>query len=186
MSDDIKTLWQNQATEYVPMPLEEVRKKAGRLHSRVHWRNIREYAAMAVLVPVFGFYIWLFPAPLMRLGSALIIAAMFYVAWQLHKRGATDKLPADDSASTWTGYYRRELERQRDALQRVWTWYLGPMVPGLVVFLVGASLQTPHAAQKQAWIASTAALCTAVFGGVWALNAWVARKLQRKIDELGG
>jgi len=186
MSDDIKTLWQKQETEYAPMPLEEVRKQAGKLHSRVHWRNVREYIAMVFVICVFGIYIWKFPAPLMRLGSALIIAAMFYVGWQLHKRGATDKLPADGSGSTWTDYYRHELMRQRDALQRIWTWYLGPMVPGLVVFLMGASLQTPPAAHKQAWVAGTVALCIAVFGGIWALNAWGARRLQRKIDELGG
>jgi Flp pilus assembly protein TadB len=185
MSDDIKALWQKQETEYAPMPLEEIRNKAGKFHSTIRWRNIREYAAMAFLVCVFGFYIWLFPAPLMRLGSALIIAAMFFVGWQLHKRGTTDKLPADDSGSAWTDYYRRELARQRDALQSIWKWYLGPMVPGLVVFLVGASLKMPPAAQKQAWIAGTVALCIAVFGGAWALNAWTARRLQRKIDGLG-
>ena len=48
------------------------------------------------------------------------------------------------------------------------------------------ALQTPPAAHKQAWVAGTVALCIAVFGGIWALNAWGARRLQRKIDELGG
>ncbi len=186
MNDDIKTLWRNQATEYAPMPLEEVRKRAGKLHSKIYWRNTREYAAMVFLVCVFGFYIWLFPAPLMRLGSALIIAAMFYTGWQLHKRGTTDKPPADDSGTAWTDYYRRELLRQRDALGTIWKWYLGPMVPGLAIFLVGASLQTPPGAHKQLWISITVALSIVVFGGVGALNAWGARRLQRRIDELGG
>ena len=168
------------------MPLEEIRKKADKFHSSVRRRNIREYVGAAFVVLVFGFYIWIFPSPLMRIGSALIIAGMFFVKWQLYKRGTTDALPVGDSASTWTDYYRRELVRQRDALQQVWKWYLGPLVPGLVMFLVGVSLQTPHAAQKQTWIAGTTAFCIAVFGGVWALNAWGARRLQRKIDELGG
>jgi len=186
MNDDIKTLWRNQQTEYAPMPLDEIRKRAGQFHSRVCWRNIREYAASAFLVCIFGFYIWLFPAPLMRLGSALIIVALLYVAWQLHRRGAAMALPAEASASAWTDYYRRELVRQRDALQSIWKWYLGPMVPGLVVFLLGAALQTPPAAHKQEWISITITFGIVVFGGVWALNAWGVRKLQRKIDELGG
>ena len=90
------------------------------------------------------------------------------------------------SGTAWTDYYRRELLRQRDALGTIWKWYLGPMVPGLAIFLVGASLQTPPGAHKQLWISITVALSIVVFGGVGALNAWGARRLQRRIDELGG
>lgn len=182
MSDDLKTLWKNQTTEYAPMPLEEIRKKAGKFHSRIFWRNTRESIAAAIVVCVFVYYIWIFPAPLMRIGSALIIAAALYVTWQLYTRGATERLPAEASAATWTAYYRRELERQRDALRSIWKWYLGPLVPGLVVFLAGISMQLPHG--TWAPVAGTVAFCIAVFGGVWALNAWGARRLQRKIDEL--
>ena len=184
MSDDIKTLWQKQETEYAPMPLEEIRKRAGKFHSQVRWRNVREYVAAVIVVCGFGYYIWIFSAPLMRIGSALIIAATFYVVWQLHKRGAAGPLPAETSAATWTNYYRHELERQRDAVRGVWKWYLAPFVPGMVAFLAGSSMLLPHGGWPH--VPGVAALCIAVFALVWALNALGARRLQRKIDELGG
>ncbi|MGA7711826.1 MAG: hypothetical protein WCA81_07990 [Rhizomicrobium sp.] len=181
MNDDLKTLWQNQTTDYAPMPLEEIRKRAGKLHSRVNWRNVIEYAASVVVIAVFGLYLWIFPAPLARLGSVLIIAGTLYMMWQLHRRGATAGLPAEQSASAWTDYYRHELERQRDALRTVWKWYLAPFVPGLIVFLVGRSMEFPDGLIRGS---VAAAISISVFAGIWALNAWVARRLQRKIDEL--
>jgi Flp pilus assembly protein TadB len=186
MSDgrDIKTLWRNQTTEDATMPLEEIRTRAAKFHSQIRWRNLREYVASAFVVAIFGFYIWLFPAPLMRIGSALIIAGALYTAWQLRKRSAAAPPPAEASAITWTDYHRHELERQRDALSSIWKWYLGPFVPGVVVFLAGEAMPLRHAARGIVIVVIAVAICIAVFGGVWALNAWGARRLQRKIDEL--
>lgn len=183
MNDDIKTLWQNQTTEYDPMPLEEVRKRAGNFHSKIYWRNMREYFVSVVVIVWFGYFLWTDPTPLVRAGNAMMIAGTVYMMWQMHRRGAAGSLPVGVSASAWMDFYRRELVRQRDALRSIWKWYLAPFVPGIILILVGRAIQFQG---KLTPVFVTAAICIAVFAGIWALNAWVARKLQRRIDELGG
>ena len=182
--DDIKMLWRNQTIEEISMPLEDIRANAGKFHSRIRARNLREYIGSLFVIAVFGFYIWIFPNPLMRLGSAMIIAGTLYMVWQLRKRGGSDPLPSVDSASAWIDYHRHALETQRDALRSIWKWYLAPFVPGLVVFLIGKAQSLPHGVWLPAAIGSV--ICAAVIAGIWVLNAWGARRLQRQIDELPG
>jgi len=91
--------------------------------------------------------------------------------------------PADDLASV----HRRELVRQRDALRSVWRWYLAPFVPGLLVFIVGTTIEAGVHAPLWAVIATSAVslgFVSLIFAGVWALNAYAARKLDQEINSL--
>ncbi len=179
---DLKDIWKSQETEEAPMAIEDIRAQAGKFHSRIRARNLREYIGSIFVIAVFGFYIWTFPNPLMRLGSTMIIAGTLYMVWQLRKRGSSDPLPSVDSASAWLDYHRHALETQRDALRSIWKWYLAPFVPGLIVFLAGKVQSQPH----RMWLptAIAAVICFAVISGIWMLNAWGARRLQRQIDRL--
>jgi hypothetical protein len=180
--NDLKDIWKKQETEYAPMALEDIRMQAGKLHSRVYWRNMREIMAAVVVIAAFGAYLFVFPDPLMRTGSGLIILGTLYVIWQFQTRSRTDALPGDTSSAAWTDYYKSELLRQRDALKSVWKWYLAPLVPGFAIFLLGMVHSMPHATWK---IAGVAALAVVVFAGVGLLNRYGAGRLQKKIDRLG-
>jgi hypothetical protein len=188
-SDDLKNLWQSQNVEATPMSLDEIRRRAGRFHSRIRWRNMREYAAMAFVVATFGYYIYKFPDPLMRAGSVLVIAGAIYMAWQLHKRAPANTPPADGVLASCLEFHIQELERQRHALSTVWSWYLAPALPGLIVFLTGcvsagrASLRH-HGALLVLWWIGLMGIMGLAFWGVWKLNQRAAWKLQRRIDEL--
>ena len=82
MNDDLKTLWQKQETEYAPMPLEEIRKQAGKFHSKIHWRNVREYIAAAIVAGTFSYCIFVIPSLLVRAGCELLIRGAMYVVWR--------------------------------------------------------------------------------------------------------
>ncbi|MGO9862232.1 MAG: hypothetical protein ACLPLR_01365 [Terriglobales bacterium] len=189
--DDVKNLWQNQQAEPIQISLVELHQKAQKLEQRVRWRNLGEYAASAIVVACFGFYIWKFPAPMVRLGCVLVIAGVLFVVYQLHKKGASRSVPAEMAFRTCLDFHRQQLERQRDLLRGVWTWYLLPFVPGLAVFLLGLfrwTMKLPHAPAHTrviiATFALTAAACALVFFAIGKLNQWAARKLQREIDAL--
>ncbi len=183
--NDLKTLWKSQETECAPMSLEEIRMQAGKLHSNVRWRNVREAAAAVLVIGAFGFYVWWFPDPVMRAGSVLVILGTLFVMWRLLTRGTATALPGATSALTWTDFYRSELVRRRShLLKSVWKWYPAPLVPaGMAVFLAGLARIMPQAAMGK--LAFTAALCVVVFLGVGFLNSWGARQLQKRIDALG-
>jgi hypothetical protein len=44
-------------------------------------------------------------------------------------------LPAEMGREYGIAFYRRELEKQRDLLRGIWKWYLGPLIPGLALFV---------------------------------------------------
>jgi hypothetical protein len=81
--------------------------------------------------------------------------------------------------------HRRQLERQRDLLAGIWRWYLGPLVPGLVLFAVSLPFEQSRSGPR-AWIGTAVVLSigAAVFVGIARLNRMAARQLQRKIDAL--
>jgi hypothetical protein len=189
--DNAKNLWQNQPVEPAQISLAELHEKAQKLERRVRRRNLREYAAGAIAIAGYGYYIWKFPTPIIRLGCVLVIAGVLFVVYMLHKRGHARAVPAEMAFRSSLDFYRHELERQRDLLRSVWTWYLLPFVPGLIIFGLGLFLRTmkqpnapAHARLIVISFSLTAAFVALVFIVIGKLNQRGARKLQRKIDAL--
>lgn len=180
--NDPRNLWQNQEEERVIITLDDVRSSAVRFERRIRRRNLREYGAGAIVIVFLGAMLWFGhlrgwqPAP-----PLLYIAGTIYVLFQLHRRGAAGSLPIDAGLRASLDFHIRELERQRDALQTVWMWYLLPFLPGFVAeFLVVAARPRSTAAG----LIGFSVIFLGAFVGVWRLNEWGARKLDRKIQEL--
>jgi hypothetical protein len=176
---DARDLWQDQEVEKVTITLEDVRRMTGGFERRVHWRNVREFVAGAAVVPFLAFQVW-HAQGWQRVPGLLLIAGTIFILAELYRRGRAGAVPADAGLSASLAYHRRELERQRDALRSVWLWYLLPMVPGLAAVLVAAGM----ARGWNARLIPFGVLFAAVLIGVWRLNEWGARKLDRKIEEI--
>jgi uncharacterized membrane protein YecN with MAPEG domain len=177
--NDPKTLWAQQPAEGAPMSVEVLRERSNRLEKKIRLRNLIEYIAGGIVVVVFAGYALFLPDPMVKLGSVMIVAGVLYAMWQLHRRASPRKA---DPALTATAFHRAELLRQQQALEGIWLWYLGPMAPGLLVFILGPSFLHP----PESWVAVLIALscCSAVFGAVWWLNWRAARQLRREIERL--
>ncbi|HTU43672.1 MAG TPA: sigma-70 family RNA polymerase sigma factor [Bryobacteraceae bacterium] len=183
--NDMRNVWQNQPMESTRMSVEELRHKAGKFQKRIQLRNLREYIAVLFVVVGFGFYLKWFPSVAMRVGSGLTIAAALYVAYQLHRIGSAETLPEDCGFECCIDFHRRELERQRDLLRRIWWWYLGPFVPGMLVFLVGLQVaREPRFPHHGIPFVVDLAFCALVFVLIGRLNQRTAHRLQRQIDDL--
>jgi hypothetical protein len=139
--DEAPSLWRGQGlTPLQPLPPEELARQAHQLQDTVARRNRREVLASALITPVFLFYAWYFPHWLTKLGALLTVAGTGVVMWQLHRRARARPLP-EALAGSLMEFHRAELARQRDALRSVWRWYIGPLVPGLVLFLCGRQIE---------------------------------------------
>jgi Flp pilus assembly protein TadB len=149
-----------------------------KFEKKIYWRNAREYVAAFVVVAFTALELWRGPDPLTATGFALIIAGVLYLVWQLHRHGSARTPPADLGLTSGVEFFRRELERQRDLVKRVWRWYLGPVAPGLIVVMAGAARAIGRLEAVPVLFA------TFVFVFIWRLNERAARKLQRQIDEL--
>jgi Flp pilus assembly protein TadB len=176
--DEAPSLWRGQGlTPLQPLPPEELARQAHPLQDTVARRNRREVLASALITPVFLFYAWYFPHWLTKLGALLTVAGTGVVMWQLHRRARARPLP-EALAGSLMEFHRAELARQRDALRSVWRWYIGPLVPGLVLFLCGRQIE------NGSWQPAAFAIVALLLAGVVVLNLHAARRLQRQIDKL--
>lgn len=184
---DLKTLWRDQATEDHSVTLENIHTRADSFQRQIRRRNVRETVAAAFVIVVFGWYAWIFPGWMIKTGSILSMFAAAFVVWELRKRAAGTALP-DTFGTALVEFHRRELVRQRDALKSVGTWYIAPFIPGASLMSLGRYYQFHVAGRTIAWdhrvIILGSIIVALLFAIVWVLNAWGAKRLQRKIDEL--
>jgi Flp pilus assembly protein TadB len=184
---DLKTLWRNQKPEDDTVTLAQIHHSAAIFEKRIRRGVLIEYVASAFVVLVFGSYIWLFPGWMMKTGSALVILATLFVVWQMRRRMSAQDVP-DAQKLELIAFIRSELVRQRDARTSAWLWYIAPFLPGMVLMMMGRWFQTHASWRSLAWdhevIVMASAVAVIIIGSIWLLQMWVAKRLQRKIDEL--
>lgn len=176
----VQRLWRDQPGEEVQMSAQEVRGLAEKFERTITQRNRREYAAAAFVVVWFSVWAWFAETVLVALGCWLVVLAALWVVFHLHRRGAARRPAGEQDVMSGLEFTRSELVRQRDLLRSVWWWYLLPFVPGMLLILVGYSLEG-----SELWALLPSGIVAAVtFVGIGLLNQRVARKLQRRIDAL--
>lgn len=185
---DLRTLWQTMPTTPITLPVEQLRARATKFERKVHRRNRIEYIATAFVVVVFGWYAtWPLPAtPLWPIANLMIMAGALVVVWNLHRLARANTPPPGADAASLIDFQRAEYVRQRNALKSVWLWYIGPVVPGLIVWFIAAGVGMPGLTPMRAIIGlgGTALVAALVFGVIILLNLLGAARLQRMIDDL--
>lgn len=167
------------------MSLADVHLHAKRFQSRIRNRNMIEYVAAASVIAFFAWMIPTVPEPIVQIGAGLIVLGALYVCWKLYQVGrAATRSEMEAGAQSWAAFHRAELVRQHEALRTVWSWYLAPFVPGMLVFLAGVSFTEANPAPLPARLGVFLAgvgLMAAVFAAIWLLNAVAAKKLDAQI-----
>lgn len=181
----MKELWQSQPTEGVQVSIDQIRVSARRFERKIQGRNLREYAAAIVVVAFASFEFWRAGDVVVRIGFGLMIAGTFYLIWHLLSKGTWRPLPEDAALSSCIEFQRRQLEQQRDLLNSVWRWYLGPLIPSVAMLLFAFGRANPgHLKHPALVVVPEAMFFVAVCVAIALLNGRAARRLQRQIDEL--
>jgi hypothetical protein len=140
---------------------------------------MREYGAGALVLAFLAPRLWQDHG--MRVVPGwLIVAGMVYVMIQIHLRGSARGAPQDAGIRASLEFHRLSLERQRDALRSVWRWYLLPFVPGFAASLVVAGVEKGFGMR----VVVIGIMMVLLLVAVWRLNAWGARRLDRRIEEI--
>jgi hypothetical protein len=181
--DDIQALWKQQPATPPEVDMNELKNKANRFAKLVTLRNVSEWAACAFVIVIFvGMAVGTAYPLVTRVGSAMIALGAALIAHRLVLDGRLRELP--DPAADTGGYidaYRSNLEEQAGLLHDVWRWYLGPLVPGMVVFLVGFVVADPSSWPR---IAVVALICAVVFLAIGWINRLAATKLRAQASRL--
>jgi hypothetical protein len=178
--DGLRSLWRRDDATLTPLPLTEIKARAASFRRTIGRRNRREYIATAVVSLIFGLYALILPGTLLKAGSLLVIAGGLVMAWQMSRRTARAD-PAAEAADV-RAYYRAQLMTEENMLANVGIWYLGPLVPGLAVFMAG--LARAGGFGSVAGFIAFAAIPALVFLGIWLLNRRAAAMLRKRIDRL--
>lgn len=183
--DDLDTLrhaWADQAVEVHALDPDELVRRSQDLERRLRRRNLREHLAGIVVAIAFGWVAWASDALLSRLGAALVVVGDLVVMRTL-ARSATPTPAPGALAQQCLDWQRRELEREHALLSGIWRWYLGPLVPGLALFLLGELLDAQDPGERGAVVA-VAACCGLVFIAIGALNRSAAHRLAEALEAL--
>lgn len=181
--DRMRALWANQPKESFTMSIADIYARASSLQRTVKQRNFREYAVGAVLVVFFSVAAYFARTPLSAFACALTAAGVAFVMWRMHAVGrAANESELAAAGENWAAFYRKELVRQRDALKRIWSWYLGPLVPGMFVYWLSVGVR----GDLWSWITAAGglALTAVVFGVIARANKNAAEEMQAEIDAL--
>jgi small-conductance mechanosensitive channel len=179
---DVRSLWQKQETDDVQISVDELRRKASAFQKRIRRRNIREYAAAVLVIVAFSWFFVVSHELVPRISFALIVLSTFWVVYNLHRRGSVKAAPADMGRANSIQFFRGELERQRDLLNRIWSWYLGPFIPGMAILIAFNIVKNPRG--KRLFTEVYAVFVVLIFWGVGYMNKRGARRLDRQIEEL--
>jgi hypothetical protein len=129
-----------KAEAQTPVTMEKLRWNAIQFEIKIRqwssWANLAVVAAIGFLalgLPLSG-------TLRVQIASGIFIAGAVYVAWIVHKRGAPGAAPLGGGWEVHTQYCQTELQRQSVLLHRLWHWYFGSLIPGVLLLLQGSTV----------------------------------------------
>lgn len=173
--NEILSAWQSESSEQVLISEGDIQDQLNVFHRKIRIRNTIEYFAGFVVLAVFTVYAVYFESLFMKIGSILAIVGTVFVMVNMHSRAGRRSQPISFESRS---FYIAEMERQRDALNSVWLWYILPLVPGYIVFRIGMHLSDM---QSNPFLYDVASILVVAFV-IW-LNRRAANRIQDKIDE---
>lgn len=178
------TAWQNTGQDALFSDPGACAARAATFERSIKWRNRMEYAAGVLITVVFG------GASIgavskgelvIASGLAVIIAGVWVALWNLQRRASNRIRRPEEPCLV---HLKQQYQRQYEALRAVPLWYIGPMVPGVLLFYFGI---TQGAAQTLGWAAAAKGalgpffISFGIFAAIAIANLIAARALMRKI-----
>lgn len=180
-TNPMQQLWQQQPAEGMRMSIDEIRRRAVKFEKRIIWMNMREYVAGAIGMALMGFFLIRAHDNLSRIGFGLTMGGLAYALVHLYFKGRPGTA-SEQVGVQCANFFLDELQRTRKLVSNLW-WYLGPLVPGLVVLTIAPALAHPQPAVLIRLGIADLFIGSAFWLVIW-LNKRAARCLQKQIDEL--
>jgi len=141
--EELKQIWQSandkhEAINFQSLNLKDMNQQIKKFEKKIKTRNNREICAAIVVIAVFGYYALLIPSILGKLGAIWTIGYGIWVIYKLKKVEA--KQPGFDmeqSIKQQLIEYQKYVKTEQRLLKNVLYWYLLPLLPGMVLFMLG-------------------------------------------------
>ena len=137
--DELKKLWQRQPLRKPDMSPEQLisamQKQTSQLRRTLDARDLRELAACAFVMVIFGmFYFTVYRTLVSRLGDLIVIGSSIFIAWKLvHTRRMTPPAPPGATVIESLQAELKAVRAQSRLLGSVLWWYLLPLGIGVLL-----------------------------------------------------
>jgi hypothetical protein len=186
--DELRQLWLEQAGSAPALDHRAIERASRRLRRRVWIRNLTEWSAAVVLVPLTLDRVLHGTRLGTQIGSCAIGLAGIYVSAELYRRGRLGRQPPSTSTAEFLQSHVHALGRQAELLENVWRWYLLPFVPGITLIYADAAWAAfaNGAVSGRLWLTlfGSYMLTCLVFVGIGLLNRRAAGVLRREMTAL--
>ena len=151
-NDMIKAAWQAQPLEAPRISLELVQHHVGKLNKDLREQELLMYFGLAIMIGILPFGLMKDSTGILWTGALLALLGAGYLVLEIRRRGS--KIDQASDILQTLDAYRFELERRRDYYRHSWRWSIWPMIPSLLVFLVGGALygKRPNAVEHSIWM----------------------------------
>lgn len=119
----------------------DLQSSMDRLHRAIKYRDLREYIAIAIIIPAFGLSAYMLPNLLSKVVSVLIIGAALFIGYKI-------KSAKKHKPSAFTETYLEYLYKTRDyllvqkqLLDSVLYWYILPCMILTMLFFMSFGLE---------------------------------------------
>ena len=144
--EELKVIWKAsnermQSINLHSIQLNNMNEQIKKFEKTIRRRNNIEILAAIGIIACFGFYASIKPEPLAKIGAILTMLYAFNVIYQLKKTASMQ--PSFDIMSSLKEQlidYQMYILAEQKLLKNVFYWYLLPMLPGLVLFLIGTGI----------------------------------------------
>jgi hypothetical protein len=184
---DVRTLWQTQPVEGGHMSIDDVRRRARALESKIRRQDAIMMLCAIVNTGAFAALMWYLPQ--LRIVSAIVIATVIVIAVQYLRRRPSRRAidyVTSSACNPCVDFYRTALQRKRDMARQLWLWFMPPAILGQLALIVGFVIAPPNVPRRLVLMALPFWILTDViifvFG--WRNAQREANKMQRELDSL--
>lgn len=123
----IEDLWVSERTDIPRITLDYVRHRAAEHDRRIRRSNALQWIAIVFACTAILFYVSQVQVLAVRAGLVLILICVLRTSITWHRKSRRETAPADFGVLSALGFYRRQLERQRDVRNVDWRAWLAGM-----------------------------------------------------------
>lgn len=145
--EELKAIWKasNERMHQINLHsinLNNMNEQIKKFEQTIRKRNNIEIMVAIGLIIIYSIFVYIKPMPLAKIGAFLLLLYCFNVIYQLRK--TTAKQPSFDITRSLKeqllAYQAYVLEEQK-LYKNIFYWYLLPMLPGLILFLIGTGIK---------------------------------------------
>lgn len=178
----VEDLWVSEQTEIPRITVDYVRHRAAEHDRRVRRSNALQWTAIAFACTAILFYTWQVQVLVVRAGLLLILLYVLRSSVVWHRQSRRETAAADFGVLSALAFYRRQLERQRNARNMDLKIWLSGMIAAAAfegLLIVGG--HKPWSLPRFGIMLSVTAIALAIY---WFFESRQRRRLEQEIEAL--